>query len=223
VSPQIVSALLNSDRDPAAPQRITISVVFADLRNFTDFCTLAPLDAVHQVCNEFFDMCSMSMSQTGATLDKFVGDQVMALFGAPLAQGDHAVRAVYFGILLQHGVARLRESWIKQGLLTQQVLDSKPNALQLGVGVNTGEMIVGLFGNEKTGQYTALGHGVNLCARLCSNAGGGQILAGMGTLDEIKKAHASGITMPFKAKFKPGEPVSVKGIEQPVQVVQVLW
>jgi len=223
VSPQIVNALLNADRDPARPQRTRMTVVFADLRNFTDFCQVAPVETVQRVCNEFFDLCSVSMSQTAATLDKFVGDQVMALFGAPIPQPDHAVRGVYFGVLLQHGVTRLRDQWIKRGLLPAELLERKPECLMVGVGVNSAEMIVGLFGNERTGQYTALGHEVNLCARMCGVAAGGQILAGNGTLDDIKLAHTKGIVVPFKAKFKTGEPVAVKGLEEPVPVINVMW
>lgn len=224
VSPHIVNQLMSSVHNPVAPQHRTISLVFGDLRGFTTFCNQAQsLDAVSRVCNDLFEMCSRCLKKADGTLDKFVGDEVMALFGAPIDQTDHACRAVHFAIMLQQEASQLRARWIADGVIPPSLIAEKPDVLKLGVGVNTARLIVGLFGNDQTGQYTALGHGVNLCARLCSAASGGQILATRETMDALKTIGEAGYSFPFNAKFRRGEPMMVKGVAAAVEPVSVEW
>lgn len=224
VSPRIVERLLDSSEDPFLSHKRTMSVLFADLRAFTTFCEAVQAPVVQNVINEFVDICMRSIEANDATLDKFVGDQVMALFGAPLPSEGHAYNAVKFAVDLQQALQRARRGWIQKGFIPQVLLDKNPDILSLGVGINSGEMLLGMFGGEKANQYTVLGHHVNLAARLCGFAQGGEVLASLSTVQEISKyakANPSRIAIPIK--FRTKAQIEVKGIAEPVTVATLAY
>ncbi len=224
VSPRIVERLLDSSEDPFTSTKRAMSVVFADLRSFTTFCETAPAQHVQTVFNEFTDLCMDAIDGNDATLDKFVGDQVMALFGAPLASDGHAYMAVKVAVDIQHSIRRVRKSWIDKGYIPKVVLDAYPDILNVGIGINSGEMLIGMFGTERANQYTALGHNVNLAARLCSFASGGEVLAGLETVKAISnfaRTNPNAIAIPIK--FRTKAQIEVKGIAQPVTVATLAY
>ena len=201
-----------------------MSVLFADLRNFTPFCEAVEAPKVQTVFNEFFEICMHSIEANDATLDKFVGDQVMALFGAPLPNSGHAYNAVKVAVDLQQEMQRTRRRWIEQGLLPKALLEANPEILTLGVGINSGDMLLGMFGSAKANQYTVLGHHVNLAARLCSFASGNEVLASLGTVQEISryaKENPARIAIPIK--FRTKAQIEVKGIAEPVTVATLAY
>ena len=224
VSPRIVERLLDSNEDPFMSHKRQMSVLFADLRSFTTFCEAVEAPKVQSVFNEFFDICMRSIEANDATLDKFVGDQVMALFGAPLPNPGHAYNAVKVAVDLQQEMQRTRRRWIEEGLLPKELVEANPEILTLGVGINSGEMLLGLFGSAKANQYTVLGHHVNLAARLCSFASGNEVLASLSTVQEISryaKENPARIAIPIK--FRTKAQIEVKGIAEPVTVATLAY
>ena len=224
VSPRIVERLLDSSEDPFLSHKRQLSVLFADLRSFTTFCENAEASVVNTVFNEFFDVCMRAIESNDATLDKFVGDQVMVLFGAPLPNPGHAYNAVKFAVDLQQAMQVTRRRWVQQGLITPAVLEKHPEVLTLGVGINSGDMLLGLFGNERANQYTVLGHHVNLASRLCSFAAGNEVLASLATVQEISKyAKANPARIAIPIKFRTKAQIEVKGIAEPVTVATLAY
>jgi class 3 adenylate cyclase len=201
VSPRIVAELLDSGADVFTASSRIMTVLFADLRGFTYFC-----------------------DRSAPTLDKFVGDQVMVLFGAPVVRDDHAYQAVRFALDLQNQHLAARNRWIEQGLLRKELLDVEPALLELGVGINTGEMVVGFFGSERGSQYTTMGHEVNLSARLCGKAEPGEILCGMRTVNEIATLYkVDPRRMDHVLKFKRKGEIEVKGVTDPIPVASLIY
>jgi len=224
VSPRIVERLLDTADDPFMSQKRPMSVLFADLRAFTTYCENVDGPKVQTVFNEFVDVCMGALEANDATLDKFVGDQVMALFGAPLPSPGHAYNAVKVAVDLQQAMQRLRQRWIHNNLLPQALVDEHPEILTLGVGINSGEMLLGMFGTEKANQYTVLGHHVNLAARLCSFANGSEVLASLNTVQAISayaKENPARIAIPIK--FRTKAQIEVKGIAEPVTVATLAY
>ena len=224
VSPRIVERLLDSAEDPFLSHKRTLSVLFADLRSFTTFCEGVEAPKVQAVFNEFFEVCMHALETNDATLDKFVGDQVMALFGAPLPNQGHAYNAVKVAVDLQQAMQRTRRRWIEEGLLPKAMVEANPEILTLGVGINSGEMLLGMFGSQKANQYTVLGHHVNLAARLCSFASGNEVLASIGTVQEISKyAKENPARIAIPIKFRTKAQIEVKGIGEPVTVATLAY
>lgn|GEM_PF-1012707 len=224
VAPNIVSRLLDSGEDPFLVEKRRMTVLFGDLRNFTKFCDNVPPDHVRTVFDEFFQICMDAIDRFEATLDKFIGDQVMALFNAPIHNPGHSYQAVRVAVEIQRTMQGVRQSWIDRGLVPQALIEEIPDILKLGVGINTGDMLVGLFGAKRTNQYTVLGHHVNLAARLCSKAGGDEILAGMGTLEDVKvhyEANPADFDLPVKFRSKGS--IVVKGVGDPVPIASVVY
>jgi adenylate cyclase len=224
VSPRIVERLLDTTEDPFLSHKRTMSVLFADLRAFTTFCEAVEAPVVQSVINEFVDVCMRCIDANDATLDKFVGDQVMALFGAPLPSEGHAYNAVKFAVDLQQAMQSARREWIRKGFIPQTLLDKNAELLTIGVGINSGEMLLGMFGGEKSNQYTVLGHHVNLAARLCGFAQGNEVLASLGTVQEISKyAKANPARIGIPIKFRTKAQIEVKGIAEPVTVATLAY
>jgi len=139
----------------------------------------------------------------GGTLDKFIGDAVMAQWGAPLGEPDDADRALAAAIDMQRALAALNAAWR---------LDRRPE-LQMGIGLNTGEAFAGNIGSERRLEYTVIGDTVNTASRLCSAAAGGEIIIS----EPLRVAlHSS---PPLEAR----EPLTLKGKSQPVPVFAVSW
>jgi len=157
VSPAVVNALIaDPSKARLGGERREMTVLFADIRGFTTMSEAARAEDVLQQLNEFFTQMVELLFKHHGTLDKFVGDMIMALFNAPLDDPDHSDHAVQMGLAMLDGLDRLNQGWQAQG---------KPT-LDIGIGINTGEMIVGNVGSEKTLSYTVIGDNVNLGARL---------------------------------------------------------
>jgi adenylate cyclase len=133
-----------------------MTVLFSDIRGFTTFSeSRDPEDVIRQL-NEYFSRMVELLFEHKGTLDKFVGDMIMGLFNAPVREPDHADNAVRMGLAMLGELKVLNERWGKEG---------RP-ALDIGVGINTGDVIVGNVGSERTLSYTVIGDNVNLGSRL---------------------------------------------------------
>ena len=178
--------------------RKTITVLFADLRGFTSLSeTLAPEEAV-ELLNKFFTEMTGIIFRHAGTLDKFLGDGLLAVFGAPLSNPTDASRAVECAIAMQEGLRELSLEWQGQG---------RP-MIPMGIGINSGEAIAGNIGSPERMEYTVIGDTVNVAARLTAKAGPGEILLGESTWLLVRDRVATGPLTPMQLKGK-REPVSV--------------
>jgi adenylate cyclase len=173
VPPAVIERLLD---DPSAlnlgGQRQQVTSLFADLRGFTDFSRQHDPETLVDVLNRYLAIGAEAVWDEEGTLDKFMGDAVVAFFNAPLPQTDHVIRAVRAALKIQIRTARLH------GSLPPEY------RLAFGVGINVGEAVVGNVGTEKQMDYTAIGSSVNLARRLQECAAAGQILISEAVYDQ---------------------------------------
>lgn len=157
VSPEVVEQLMDN---PAALQfggeMRNLTVLFSDIRDFTPYTERHPPHEVVQMLREYLTkMVDQVLAQQG-TLDKFIGDGVMAIFGAPVPLPDHAERACRAALGMNRELEALRARWVAEGR----------EPFKIGIGINTGDMMVGNLGSEQLFDYTVAGDGVNVGARV---------------------------------------------------------
>jgi adenylate cyclase len=181
----------------------TITVLFADIRGFTAFSENQNPVKVVGLLNLYFSAMTEIIFAHGGTLDKYIGDELMALFGAPTATPEDACNAVNVAVAMQKRLETLNPELISLGY----------SPIEMGIGLHTGEATVGYIGSEQRSEYTAIGDTVNLASRLQSNAVGGQILISEAT------ARAAGNIFPMTKR----DPLVVKNRLQPVELFEVQW
>ena len=180
-SPSVIEAVLAEESTDTAGgvrglERAQVSVLFADVVGFTAFSEQAAPEEVAALMRRFFTHAAEAIFATGGTLDKFIGDCVMAFFGAPMAQPDHALRAVDAAVRIQHAVA----SWERPAGETAAV------PLAIRIGINSGPVVVGDIGSDRRVDYTVLGNTVNVAARLESSvASPGEVVIGAETYRQL--------------------------------------
>lgn len=157
VSPQVLDKLLKDKKGISQEgQRKVMTVLFSDIREFTTLSETIPADEVILILNEYMtEMVEVILKHNG-TLDKYIGDSIMAFYNDPVEMEDHALRAVLTAVEMKIALDKLNEKWKSEG---------KP-ALNMGIGINTGEMIVGHMGSPKLLDYTVIGDNVNLTSRI---------------------------------------------------------
>ncbi|MEA2239042.1 MAG: hypothetical protein QOC81_3766 [Thermoanaerobaculia bacterium] len=176
-SPAVVDEIVKGSISTESEVRSTdVSILFADISGFTTVSETKKPEEVAEFLSHFFGFAVESIFAYGGTLDKFIGDAVMAFFGAPLPQDDHADRAVLTGLMLQ----RMVNDWnVERGKT-----DLPP--VMVRVGINSGLAVVGNVGTEKRVDYTVLGSSVNIASRLESGvAKPGQVVISQNTMDRI--------------------------------------
>ncbi|MCB8945542.1 MAG: GAF domain-containing protein [Ardenticatenaceae bacterium] len=178
VDQRVMERLLAApDVDILKGEKIELTVLYADLRGSTRLGERLEADVLVEFINEYLSAMTAVILAHEGTLDKFVGDEVMALFGAPFSQPDHALRAVQTSLEMQAAHRALMARWQQE-----RGIDTAP----IGIGIATGEVIVGEMGSPQRTDYTAIGRTVNLGARICSLALPGQIIISQTTYDVIK-------------------------------------
>ncbi len=193
--------LANPNVDILKGERMVLTVLYGDLRGSTELAQQLRPEMLVEFINDYLSRMTQVLYAYEGTLDKFIGDEVMALFGAPLPQPDHALRAVRVGLAMQSAHERLMADWTARGIV--------PAAL--GIGIATGEVTVGEFGCEQRTDYTIIGHTANLGARICGVAKAGQVLVSQETYDLIKDS----------VEASPVSGVHLKGIDAAVTVYAV--
>jgi adenylate cyclase len=186
-------------------QRRDMTVLFSDIRGFTTITERGQPEAIVDMLNEYFTKMVEIVFRYNGTLDKFVGDMVMALFGAPVNDPEHADHAVEAALDMVAELQKLNEAWTRDGRLAD---------LDIGIGINTGVMIAGNFGSEAIMSYTVIGDAVNLGARLES------LNKQYGTRILISEATRQRLVGRYN--FRALGEVVVKGKTQPVAVFEVV-
>jgi adenylate cyclase len=175
-SPAVIDEIVRgaASADEAEIRSSEISILFADISGFTTVSETKNPEEVAEFLSHFFSCAVESIFAYGGTLDKFIGDAVMAFFGAPIPQEDHADRAILAGLMLQ----RLVNDW------NDERVASGATSVKIRVGINSGLAVVGNVGTEKRVDYTAIGSSVNIASRLESGvAKPGQVVISQNTLD----------------------------------------
>jgi adenylate cyclase len=179
-----------------------VSVIFADIRGFTSMAENdSPQDTV-QMLNEFFSAMATVVFRYEGNLDKFIGDCVMAVWGPPSPHPDDPARALRAALDMQVEVARLNERRRAKG---------QP-AIEVGIGVNTGQAVVGYMGSNERHEFTAIGDSVNTASRLCGLARGSEVIATEAT---VRRAGRGFVTEPMSVS-------QVKGKEKGVSAHRVI-
>lgn len=183
--------------------RRTMTVLFSDVRGFTALSEKGSPEELVAQLNEYFSRMTEVLFAHRGTLDKFVGDMVMGLFGAPLADEDHAEHAVQTALAMSQALDELNGEWLKQG---------RPS-LDIGIGINTGDMVAGNIGSDTIMSYTVIGDAVNLGARLES------LNKEYGT--RIIISEATRACLRARYDIRPLGDVIVKGKSTPVAIFEV--
>jgi adenylate cyclase len=201
-APQLAARIATSpDAVKLGGEKRTVAVLFSDIRGFTPLSESMNPDEIAHLLTEYFTEMVECVFRHGGTLDKFIGDAVMAQWGAPLGAPDDPDRAMAAAIDMIRELNALNEKWRQQG---------RPE-LQVGIGLTYGEVFAGNIGSEKRLEFTVIGDTVNTASRLCSAAEGGEILIS----DEMRRALS---TLP---ELEERPPLDVKGKANPVPIYSV--
>lgn len=209
VSDQVVAALLASPELPElGGKAMRVTVLFSDIRNFTTLSERLSAKEVVEMLNTYFERACAALLAEGASIDKFIGDAIMAEFGAPLPQDDQALRAIRAAVALRAVAVEFR-SW----MVTRFAGRDLPE-FDVGIGIHTGEAVIGNIGSSARMEYTAIGDTVNLASRLegKTKETGCAILASADTVS------AAGATVLTGARHV----LTVKGRNQPVETLEIL-
>jgi adenylate cyclase len=204
VSPAVVQEVMSRRIDLAlGGKRQTITVLFSDIRGFTDLAERIPPEALVQILNQHFTAAGDIILRHGGTLDKFIGDAVMAFWGAPVPREDHALLAVRTALEMQAAVRGL----------DAQFRERLGERLRVGIGINTGDAVVGHIGTPRRLGYTAIGDPVNLAARVeaMTREEQAEILITQFTYELVK----------FSVDAEPLGVVPVRGRKDPVAIYRV--
>jgi adenylate cyclase len=203
ISPAVVDRLMQDNVDLELGGEIAnITVMFSDIRGFTTFSEHLSPDEVLSSLNEIYQELTQVIFDHEGTIDKFLGDGVMALFGAPIYRDDHAISAVSAALVMQEKISELSAKFEARGR----------SPIRIGIGVNTGSTIVGHMGSRERMDYTAIGDAVNVSSRLCDVAQGGEVLVTDSTLEKVRN----------KVEYVELEPREVKGRSALVNSFRVL-
>jgi adenylate cyclase len=165
VSPEVAARLM---RDGAAlgGEIREVTVLFADLRGFTTMSERLPPHDLLQLLNRYLDRMSAEIERHGGIIDKFIGDEIMALFGAPVAQDDSAARALSTALAMERALAKLNTEFAAEAAANPAA--NLPKGLAVGIGINTARVVAGNMGSHRRLNYSVIGDGVNIAARLQS-------------------------------------------------------
>ena len=201
-APEIINKLLTS---PGAVtlggEKKELTILFADIRGFTKISENLEPEKVVEILNEALTIMVKAIFKYRGTLDKFIGDCVMAVFGAPLPQPKHAEAAVRTAVEIQEGMKKIEQKWL--ALIGRKI--------EAGIAINTGEAIIGNIGSPERMDYTAIGDAVNLTARLEEIAAEGEIIISGNTYSLVKNL----------VDCQEMEPITVRGKKNLISIYKV--
>ncbi|HYU15013.1 MAG TPA: adenylate/guanylate cyclase domain-containing protein, partial [Candidatus Acidoferrum sp.] len=202
VSPEVAKTLLESPEGlRLGGEKRDVTILMSDLRGYTRFAEQGDPEEVMGVLNEYLARMADLIIEHGGTINEFIGDAVFAVFGAPLPHPDHAERAAASALAMQRAMVDINRRYVERG---------RPR-FEMGIGVNTGEAVVGNIGSEQRAKYAVVGSAVNLAARVEGCTVGGQIFLSASTYERIRDLAEVGAPVP----------VEVKGISQPLLLYEL--
>jgi adenylate cyclase len=204
VAPEVAEVLISHEQNPMEIGEIRdITVLFADIRNFTPLVQQLPLETLRSFLNDFFDLFTEVIFRFKGTLDKFMGDAALAIFGAPIPVSEPHNSAVSSAIEILRKFFELIELWTS----TMQPFED----VGLGIGISSGEMFLGNVGSQKRLDYTVIGTDVNVAQRLASEAASDEILISKSVRDRLGS----------KFRVTKQAPRLLRGMERPIAVYSI--
>src|SRR6185312_6837665 len=205
LSPEVVEMVAKNPEDVRlGGVNQKVSVLFADIRDFTTLSEKMKPEKVVEILNHYFTHVTEIIFDHGGTLDKFLGDGVMAVFGAPVSKGNDAENSVRAAQAIQRLVMELNRDAVAR--------EWPP--IRVGIGINTGIVTAGNIGSPRRIDYTVIGDTVNTASRLMSNAASGKIIISQHTAFDLSEG---------KFGLRPLDPLRVKGKSKPVRCFSVDW
>lgn len=168
-SPQVRTRLLQRARQgrlQIGGERTTVTILCSDIRGFTRLAASMEAEEVADMLNDYFSALMNPIFQNDGTIDKFIGDAILVVFGSPEADPDHSRKALVTAVEMQKAARRVSEKRVAEGRV----------ACEIGIGIHSGEVIHGFIGSPERMEYTVIGDAVNLAARYCDGARAGEIL-----------------------------------------------
>jgi adenylate cyclase len=202
VSPEVAQTLLESPEGLRfGGQKREVTILMSDLRGYTRFAEQGDPAQVMDLLNGYLPRMTDLIIQHGGTINEFIGDAVFAVFGAPLAHPDHAERAAAAALAMQCAMVEMNHDHAARGL----------PRLEMGIGINTGEAVVGNIGSEQRAKYAVVGSAVNVAARVESSTVGGQVFISAATYVRIRDI----------AEVPEPMTVEVKGVAEPLVLYEL--
>ncbi|MBI5892051.1 MAG: adenylate/guanylate cyclase domain-containing protein, partial [Deltaproteobacteria bacterium] len=205
VSPSLVSQIMKDpDRLKLGGEKREISIFFSDIRGFTSLSEKLTPEELVKVLNEYLSPMTKIVLEEKGTLDKYIGDAIMVVFNAPLDIPDHALRVCRMSLKMMEKLEELNINWVEKGYAK----------LDIGIGINTGDAVVGNMGAELRFDYTAIGDNVNLASRLegMNKVYGTHIIVTQPTYEKVKDNFI----------FRELDAVAVKGKKIPVKIYELM-
>ncbi len=197
ISSKVVDEILESpEGQKIGGQRMTVTVLMSDLRGFTNLSETRDPEEMVQLLNRYLEQMSRIILKYDGIIDEIIGDAILAVFGAPESHGDDPERAIACALEMQNSLIKLNKENIQLGY----------PPLEMGIGINTGNVIVGNIGSELRMKYGIVGSAVNTAARIESNSIGGQVLIGETTFKHTNK----------KITAEPPRNIMMKGMKKPL-------
>jgi len=178
-----------------------VTILFADIRGFTGLSQRSTATSIVAMLNRYFETIVDVVFKYSGTVDKYIGDEIMVLFGAPVPVDRPADRAVACALEMQSAMESFNLERERNG----------EEPIQIGIGINSGEVVVGSIGSSKTMQYTCIGDAVNVASRLTGMAGPGDVMISENTLNQLHS----------RAEYEILEPVQLKGIDGKINVYKI--
>jgi adenylate cyclase len=205
VSPAVVQEILKTD-DPRAAlnlkgTRVTATIFYSDIRGFTAMSETMTPEEIYSQLNQYFDAMCKIIFKYGGYVDKFIGDCIMAVFSAPFQTPDDAAKAVRAAVEQQSLIKHLSDGWQMEG----------KKSFTVGMGINTGDVVMGNLGATSRMNYTVIGDDVNVASRLYNVAKGGEIIISETTYELVRDI----------VEVDEREPVMVKGKSAPIRIYNV--
>lgn len=202
LSPQIAESILSGERDvQLVSTRKNLTVLFSDIRGFTPLSERMESEELIELLNQYLSEMTDIVFKHGGTLDKYIGDAIMAFFGDPVPYEDHPVRAVRVALEMQAKLAELRERWLME----------REEQISIGIGIVTGYVTVGNIGSQARMDYTVMGNNVNLASRLADSAAPGQVLVSERTLAQVRDL----------VDAKQVDEIELEGVSRPIRIYEI--
>src|SRR5262249_49089444 len=202
IPPSVVEQVVKGELTIEKGGRLSeVTMLFSDIRGFTTMSDGRPAQEIVNTLNEYFEVMVDILFKYSGTLDKFVGDEIIGLFGAPIPIDDAPFKGVACAVAMLEALAEFNRTRAAEGL----------KAIEIGIGLNTGKVITGAIGSTRALQYTAIGDAMNVASRLVNVAKKGEII-----ISEDTYRHCIG-----RINATPLEPVQVKGKRDALRIYRV--
>jgi adenylate cyclase len=203
IPPAVVEQIVKGELTLERGGRLSeITMLYSDIRGFTAMSDGRPPEEVVNTLNEYFEVMVDVLFQHSGTLDKFVGDEIIGLFGAPIPMEDAPLKAVTCALAMMKGLDEFNRTRAAENL----------DPIRIGIGMNTGKVITGAIGSTRALQYTAIGDAMNMAARLVDLAKPGEIILSAETYGKV--AH--------QVEAMPLEPVKLRGIAELQKIYRLI-